>query len=354
MSEGIRKEVRSHVTARQHRLNRERKRQEASTEEERQTSSSRTRSNPATFNEEEEEKTVILEVCFDNEEHSSDISIGPQDMKRNFEEKTTAAQLQDRPLQPPGTLLSVETILRSAPLARRTSRMALLHDPADSIASMLGRLRLNFPVVMVCIRWMQIASMAKSFQEHYHWIVATQARDFEMHFMRDLEPGSGAETLIPGISKDPALIATAVLIAAGHMLAIRNAPMSQNISRCIYELRNFVIAHLNSAIQDPERAISDPLLVAVLILATHEGFQGSVDNYHIHMRGLIQMINMRGGLHKLDESQPYIKKLIIWQDTNVATIMKCKPYYFSAKNSAEAPTVTPNPRLWLLMDAVPP
>lgn len=46
-------------------------------------------------------------------------------------------------------LMSPQALVRSAPLASKTSRMSLLNDPNDRIASMLGRLRLNFPAVMV-------------------------------------------------------------------------------------------------------------------------------------------------------------------------------------------------------------
>lgn len=189
-------------------------------------------------------------------------------------------------------------------------------------------------------------------QEHYQWIVGIQSVDWQAHFMPDMPPGSGYEILVPRISKDPALLATAILIAAGHLLAIRRAPMSQDTMRCIYELRDFVIHSINEAIQDPERAVSNPLLVAILIVASHEGLQGSAKNYHIHMQGLLRMINLRGGLSKLNESQPYFREYIVWQDTNVAAIMGCKPYHLLADGSAGAPTVKPDSRMWLLLDAV--
>lgn len=47
------------------------------------------------------------------------------------------------------SLSSPKELVRAAPLASKTSRMSLLNDPNDQIASMLGRLRMNFPAVMV-------------------------------------------------------------------------------------------------------------------------------------------------------------------------------------------------------------
>lgn len=178
-----------------------------------------------------------------------------------------------------------------------------------------------------------------------------QATDFEKHFMPDLGPNSGAHTMLPKIFKDPALLSTAALIATGHMLSIRNVAMTSNVARCIFELRRCVFNQINAALRDPKRAMSDPLIVTVLIIASHEGLQGSAENYHIHMQGLVRMINLRGGLTNLNNDQQYMKELVIWQDTNVATILGCKPYHKLTDNSSDAPTVEPNPRLWLLKDS---
>lgn len=74
---------------------------------------------------------------------------------------------------------------------------------------------------------------------------------------------------------------------------------------------------------------------------------GSHENFHVHMRGLIQMINLRGGLAPLNDTQKYLEAFIIWQDTNVSTIMKCEPYWKQAKNhTKELPEVKPNPMMY--------
>jgi hypothetical protein len=86
--------------------------------------------------------------------------------------------------------------------------------------------------------------------------------------------GTGYETLTSRIIRDPALVGTAVLVATGHILSIRNTAMSRNVARCIFELKSFVLSVVNEALRDPQRACSDPLICAVLILASHEGLQG--------------------------------------------------------------------------------
>jgi hypothetical protein len=56
---------------------------------------------------------------------------------------------------------------------------------------------------------------------------------------------------------------------------------------------------INSALEDPTRATSDHIIIAVLLLATCEALHGLRESYPVHMRGLMEMINHRGGLRCL-------------------------------------------------------
>lgn len=88
--------------------------------------------------------------------------------------------------------------------------------------------------------------------------------------------GTGYGILTSAVAQDPAMVATAVLVAAGHILSIRDNGMSGNVARWIFELKSFVLNVVNEALRDPERATSDVLVCAVLILAGHEGLQGEI------------------------------------------------------------------------------
>jgi hypothetical protein len=69
------------------------------------------------------------------------------------------------------------------------------------------------------------------------------------------------------------------------------------------------------------------------------------------MRGLVQMINLRGGLSRLNESQKFLEEYIIWQDTNVCAIMGCEPYWKQTENQTPGlPSVSPYPAMWLLKE----
>lgn len=56
---------------------------------------------------------------------------------------------------------------------------------------------------------------------------------------------------------------------------------------------------INEALDDPVRATSDHLIIAVLLLATCEALHGMQESYPVHMLGLMNMVNCRGGLRAL-------------------------------------------------------
>lgn len=97
--------------------------------------------------------------------------------------------------------------------------------------------------------------------------------------------------------------------------------------------------------------MSDAILVAILILAGYEGLRGSRESYHVHMRGLVQMINMRGGLSKLNDSSPHLRELVMWHDVNVSTVLRCPPYRSEMVDADCDQVVSANPRMWLLKGA---
>lgn len=86
--------------------------------------------------------------------------------------------------------------------------------------------------------------------------------------------GSGYEIFTSALVHDPALVRMAILIATEHIMSIRNKEMSPNVARCILGLKTFVLKAVNEALNVPERATSNALICAVLILASHEGLQG--------------------------------------------------------------------------------
>ncbi|EME40841.1 hypothetical protein DOTSEDRAFT_74411 [Dothistroma septosporum NZE10] len=246
----------------------------------------------------------------------------------------------------PGTTLpgvstaipSAAQLVQAGGVERRVVRESVLDDPADKMASILGRLQLDFPTVM----------------EQYKWIVWAQSPDWQRIFAPDMPPGEGSREMLGRLSEDPALIATAALIGTSHIVDILYSRLDTLISRCIMDLRGFVTRTINGALRDPERGTCDAVIGAVLLLATDEGLQGQIESYHAHMRGLVQMINIRGGLISLNRRQLYLESLVKWQDANVSVAMGNKQTYYSMCDnpSLDLPEVTPCLSLWPRTDGV--
>lgn len=137
----VRKEIRSHVTARQHRMNREARQRAAG--------SRATTPNPQAVVSEGEDVDGISTAKSNGEDKGDGQQNEAPESQHASAKGDSSEQLERRAWSGREELLSVENILRSAPLASRASRVKILNDPCDDIGKILGRLRLNFAMVMV-------------------------------------------------------------------------------------------------------------------------------------------------------------------------------------------------------------
>lgn len=101
----------------------------------------------------------------------------------------------------------------------------------------------------------------------------------------------------------------------------------------VLQLEEFLIRRINAALKQPGRAISDPMLVAVALCAAYEVKNGNPQAYHIHMKGLMQMIDMRGGLAAVGRDDPYLERMLIWHDVNTSQIVGHEGYLLHIPNS---------------------
>ncbi len=103
-----------------------------------------------------------------------------------------------------------------------------------------------------------------------------------------------------------------MLVTTTFLLDLRERKSGENDELCALHLRGFMLSSINKALEDERRATSDPMLVAVALFAAYELKRGSVEAYHIHMNGLIKMINARGGLPELGRKDPYLERMLLW------------------------------------------
>jgi hypothetical protein len=125
---------------------------------------------------------------------------------------------------------------------------------------------------------------------------------------------------------DPILLSTAVLLGVRNQLDVLGRCIDGQTFASVLQIERFLMRSINDALSDPNRGISDQMLIAVALCAAYEIKHGTGACYHIHMRGLVQMIHLRGGLLAIGSLDPYIVRLLAWIDTNTSKIAGCRPY----------------------------
>lgn len=157
-------------------------------------------------------------------------------------------------------------------------------------------------------------------------IVKRQALDFEMRNAHWVSKGMAHSTFILIIFTDPTLLAATMLITSRFLLGRPGKLLPPKIMYHALQFRGFVIQQITKALSDTKRAISDQLIIAVLLLSAYELSYGDLASFHIHMRGLMQMIELRGGMQEIGHADPYVEGFILWHDANASTLAGCQPF----------------------------
>ncbi|KAI4176631.1 MAG: hypothetical protein LQ343_000922 [Gyalolechia ehrenbergii] len=136
--------------------------------------------------------------------------------------------------------------------------------------------------------------------------------------------GSLRSVWFPMVITAQATLYITILFAASHYLSVRQTRCKPEV---LYQLKEEAIAAINRALRDPKLAISDQVIAAVAKIAAYEaGFAGDEEQYHIHMRGLTKMVELRGGLESL-ELDGLLARMLLFIDLNAAFLLKTKLYF---------------------------
>lgn len=84
----------------------------------------------------------------------------------------------------------------------------------------------------------------------------------------------------------------------GHMRNFANMPIV-SISDVLYH-KTEAIRLVNQRMAEASKTLTDETLAAVCILVTVQKSLGECDEMKIHLRGLLQMVRIRGGLESLE------------------------------------------------------
>lgn len=94
----------------------------------------------------------------------------------------------------------------------------------------------------------------------------------------------------------------------------------------VVKIERFLVRSINDALDEPTRGVTNQMLMAVSFCASYEIKHGNIASYHMHMQGLVQMINLRGGLFAIGYPDPYTARLLIWTDFNTSKVAGYEPY----------------------------
>lgn len=166
-------------------------------------------------------------------------------------------------------------------------------------------------------------------------IVQIQSQDFEQNYVKANPQVTIWERFYRFIFTDPVLLTVALLITIRYRLEFLGYRNRAKDFMQVLQLEDFLIKRVNAALKQPDRAVSDPMLVTVALCAAYEVKNGNPDAYHIHMKGLMRMIDLRGGLPALGESDPYLERMLIWHDVNTSKIIGHEGYLLHMPNSLE-------------------
>lgn len=161
----------------------------------------------------------------------------------------------------------------------------------------------------------------------YSYVARVQSHNYEQHFPQD---GVSRETIctifLHFVFSDPVVLNLAILLKTRILLQIRGSETHPKHLEHALRFRGYMIRRFNAELSDPVRRISDQMLVAVLMFAVHELHFVSAEAYHVHMNGLVQMINLRGGMAEIGRTDPYLERFLIWHDANASHEAGCEPF----------------------------
>lgn len=127
----------------------------------------------------------------------------------------------------------------------------------------------------------------------------------------------------PFVLTDPALLHAVMLVAAAYYHSVHGT-RSHEID--LFHLRGMTIREINRALEDPARATSDHVLMAVAKMATYEALYGDKAIFNTHMTGLIRMISLRGGLPSLG-LDGLLVRILLWIDVNTTNLARVNCYF---------------------------
>lgn len=336
-NERVRRQVRSHVSRLQHRQNRDRQ----------SLSATHSKRYPATR----------LEAGTSSSVDSSEDGHGTAGTPVETRNVTTSWLRRSTTGSDSASEETAEQQRLSVLAAGHSASPALLTSPSSALERSFSRgslafrtISLNDPDNVIGTNIAELKLDLSSILSFYRMISIIQAQDFDQQFGAVVSGVTSWKRFYAFVFTDPVTLTTAILLTSRHQFEVLGRDSSGEDGVRIANMERFLLQSINDALKDPVRGISDQLLVAVALYAAYEIKHGNPSRYHIHMSGLVQMINLRGGLREIGQQDPYAELLLLWQDANTSKLAGITGYLQNMNNSLEQSSrrPKPNPRIFQL------
>lgn len=139
------------------------------------------------------------------------------------------------------------------------------------------------------------------------------------------------------IFADPCSAIASIILTVLYLTAGRRHS-NKTLWHPILRLRGLLFRAINAALDEPSRALSEPCMIAVALSAAFElEYDPTMQSYRTQMGGLMLMINLRGGLSKIGETDPRAEHFYLWHIANTAKISGYGHYYEAACGMSSVP-----------------
>ncbi|KAK9319841.1 hypothetical protein V1517DRAFT_341325 [Lipomyces orientalis] len=125
---------------------------------------------------------------------------------------------------------------------------------------------------------------------------------------------------------------------------LRNLQLGIADSMTVFYHRSEAVRFINRDLIDPARQLSDGLIATAAVLVNAEAIESDFERASIHMRGLVLMVQLRGGLESFEHSKT-IQRVITWADFCFASTW-CLPLSFPLLKSLSSPVLPSDPTVF--------
>lgn len=143
------------------------------------------------------------------------------------------------------------------------------------------------------------------------------------------QPGLLRTRWFPLVMTEAATFQVIILLAASHYASLRQ---TTEYGPALLQLKTRAICLVRNALA--AEGPSDQLIGAVAKMASYEAMFGDQTSFEEHMKGLVKMVQLRGGLSSLG-LYGMLAKICVWIDRNSALLHGSRLYFTDVPNDLQ-------------------